>query len=75
MNKPKTKLAWIRKMRGLSQTQLAKKAGCSVWSIKHFECGHRRIDTATADLVWKIATALETSMESLLEHDLEDHEY
>jgi len=74
-NRTRTKLAWIRTMRGMSQKQLAEKAGCSIWSIRHFECGHRRIDTATAELVWKLATALETSMESLLEHDGEEHEY
>lgn len=67
--KEMTKLAWLRKMRGLSQTQLAKKAGCTPQSIRNFEQGVRRIDTATGALIYKLATALETSMESLLEHD------
>lgn len=71
MEKPRTKLAWIRKMRGLSQTQLAKRSGVTADAIRHYEQRHRRIDAATGETLWRLATALEVSIESLLEHDQE----
>lgn len=66
-----TKLEWVRKMRGLSQTQLAAKAGLSVMVIRHAEQRFRRIDGMRAETLWHIATALEVPMETLLEHDEE----
>ena len=67
--KQRTKLTWIRKMRGLSQAELARQAGVSVNVIRHYEQRIRHIDNATGDTLWKLATALEVPMEALLEHD------
>lgn len=67
--KKETKLAWIRHMRGLSQGQLAAKAGVATNVIKHAEQRYRKIDGMSARVLWKIATALEVPMESLLEHE------
>lgn len=69
--KQRTKLAWIRTLRGLSQSQLAKKSGVSTDAIQHYEQRHRRIDAASGEVLWRLATALEVPMESLLEHDRE----
>lgn len=66
-----TKLAWIRRMNGLSQTQLAKKSGVCANAIRNYEQRRRRIDAASAEVVWRLATVLEVPMESLLEHDKE----
>ena len=67
----RTKLAWIRALRGLSQTQLAKKSGVTADAIRHYEQRHRRIDAASGEVLWRLATALEVPMEALLEHDKE----
>lgn len=71
VTQPRTKLAWIRHLRGLSQTQLAAKSGVTADAIRHYEQRHRRIDAATGETLWKLATALEVSIEALLEHDHE----
>lgn len=70
--KLETKLAWTRKMRGLSQGQLAKRSGVSVRVIQLAEQRQVRIDAVHAETLWRLATALETTMESLMEHDKEN---
>lgn len=67
-----TKLAWCRRMYGLSQNQLARKAGVPATVIRAYEQRQRRIDGASAEVVWRLATALEMPMEALLEHDAEE---
>lgn len=69
--KQRTKLAWIRTMRGLSQSQLARKAGVHINVIRHYEQRRRRIDAATGEILWRLSIALEVPMEALLEHDKE----
>lgn len=66
-----TKLAWVRHMRGLSQSQLAKKAGVHIRLIQHAEQRERSIDNMSAYSLYLLATALEVPMESLLEHEFE----
>lgn len=66
-----TKLAWIRHMRGLSQSQLANKAGVHIRLIQHAEQRERSIDNMSAYSLYLLATALEVPMESLLEHEFE----
>ena len=65
----RTRLAWIRTMRGLSQSQLARLSGVSKRAIEKFEQRERRIDTATGVVIYRLATALQVSMENLMEHD------
>lgn len=67
-----TKLAWIRKMRGMSQSKLAKASGVSIKVIQAYEQRYRRIDLATGEVLWRLATVLECNMEQLLEHDSEN---
>lgn len=64
-----TKLKWIRTMRGMSQSQLARAAGVSVRAIQNYEQRQRRIDLATGTMLYRLATALDVTMEQLLEHD------
>ena len=64
----RTKLAWVRSMRGLSQSQLAEKSGVPIRAIAEYEQRRRLLDKASGEVIWKLATALEVSMESLLEH-------
>jgi len=64
-----TNLKMQRTLRGLSQAQLAKKAGVSKRAIENYEQKVRRIDLATAQVLYRLATALECTMEALMEHD------
>lgn len=64
-----TKLKWIRQMRGLSQSQLARESGVCLRAIQNYEQRRRRIDLATGTVLYRLATALEVNMEQLLEHD------
>lgn len=65
----KTNLQMLRLLRGLSQAQLAKRAGVSKRSIENYEQRVRSIDLATGQVLYRLATALECSMEALLEHN------
>lgn len=65
----KTNLQMMRLLRGLSQAQLAKRAGVSKRSIENYEQRVRSIDLATGQVLYRLATALECSMEALLEHN------
>ena len=69
--KMRTKLAWIRTSQGLSQGKLAALAGVSKRAIENYEERIRRIDGASGDVLWKLATALGVPMEALMEHDRE----
>lgn len=55
-------IAFARKKRNLSQTDLAKMTGLKPSAISHFECGRR---TPTLMNVFKIANALRISLDEL----------
>ncbi len=55
---PDTRLARIRKLAGLSQEELAKKAGISVETVCAYEQRKRDISKAQYRIVHKIAKAL-----------------
>lgn len=69
----RTKLAMVRALRGMSQTQLAKRSGVSVSAIRMAEQKVRPTDNLTARTLWLLATALECTMESLMEHESENN--
>ena len=54
------KITLLRKEKGLSQNQLAKKAGIGQTTLNNIELGNKK--TPTADTLQKIATALGVSM-------------
>lgn len=64
-----TNLKMMRSLRGFSQAQLARAAGVSKRAIENYEQKVRRIDLATAQVLYRLATALECPMEALMEHD------
>lgn len=61
------KLKDRRQALGLSQSQLAERAGVSVRMIQYYEQGANDINKAEAYTLWKIAKALECNMEDLIE--------
>ena len=67
----RTKLAWTRHLRGLSQRDLANLSGVSIRVIQLAEQRQRSTDNMSAHTLYRIATALECPMEALLEHDFE----
>ena len=63
-----TRLQTYRQKRGLSQAQLAAKAGVSVRTLQDLEQGRRDLNLAAAITVYKLADALDlSSMEDLLD--------
>ena len=63
----KTKLKELRERAGLSQTQLALKAGVSPRMIPKYEAGANDINKAQGITLYKIAQVLGCKVEDLLE--------
>lgn len=66
-NKPTTKLKETRKNKGLSQKELAERAGISLKALQAYEQNYRPLERASALDVYNIAKALDTTIEDLLE--------
>lgn len=62
-----TNLKRIRKESGLTQAGLAEKAGVNLRMIQHYEQGQKPINSAEALTVYKLAVALNCTVEELLE--------
>ena len=62
-----SKLAKIRQDAGLSQSQLAEKAGVNRPMIQFYEQGVKDINKAQAQTIKKLANALGCSMEDLID--------
>ena len=62
-----TNLKRIRKESGVTQLQLAEASGVNVRMIQHYEQGVKDINVAGALTVYKIAQALNCTVEDLLE--------
>lgn len=63
----RTNLKRIREARGLSQAKLAEASGVSVRMIQHYEQGVKDINSAAALTVYRLAQALDSTVEFLLE--------
>lgn len=61
------KLKQIRLAAGMSQSELANKAEINVRTIQHYEQGFRDINKTSALTLYKLARALGTKMENLLQ--------
>jgi transcriptional regulator with XRE-family HTH domain len=57
----------IRKLRGLSQNGLVIRSGVSRSLITKYESGERNINKASVDTVYKLAKALNCSMEDIID--------
>jgi len=67
---PQTNLKRIRESAGLSQSELADEAGVSLRSIQMYEQRNKYINRAQAITLVKIARALSTDVDDLLEMEL-----
>ena len=56
----------LRKQRGLTQRQLAEISGVNFRSLQDYEQGHKQLSSASGDILLRLATALNCSMEALL---------
>jgi DNA-binding XRE family transcriptional regulator len=65
--KEETSLAYYRKMKGLSQSQLAKASGVSVRSIQLFEQRKSNINNAQYNHLSSIANVLGCQVDDLIE--------
>lgn len=61
------KLQELRKQKGLSQSQLARSADVTTRAIQHYEQRTREINGASGIVLYKLAKALNCTMEELLE--------
>lgn len=62
-----TNLKRIREARGLSQAKLAEISGVNVRMIQYYEQGVKDINAAAALTVYRLAQALDSTVEFLLE--------
>lgn len=60
------KLALLRQEKGMTQKQLAEKAGILPTTLAKYEIGERSLRFAKAEVVQRLAEALECAMEDLL---------
>ena len=67
MSKGETNLAIIRKQRGLSQSQLAKKSSVSIRSIQLYEQRKTDINKAQYNHLLSLSKALNCEIEDILE--------
>ena len=64
----RSRLKQVRETRGLSQSKLAEASGVSVRMIQHYEQGVKDINFAAAITVYRLARALDCTVEFLLEN-------
>lgn len=62
-----TNLKRIRKLHRITQLKLSERSGVNVRMIQHYEQRTKDINKAEAITVYKLAKALDTDIESLLE--------
>lgn len=64
-----TNLKKNRTQAGISQAELANQSGVNIRMIQHYEQGFKDINKAQGDTLYKLAQALNTSIEEILETD------
>ncbi len=62
-----TSLKERRQALGLSQSQFASRAGINVRKLQDYEQGHSNINKAAGETIYKLAKALDCTMEDLLD--------
>lgn len=65
-NRPITKLEWVRRMAGMTQTELAAKAGVNIRQIQRVEIGEAEAGNLTAKNLIAISDALDVDAKKLL---------
>lgn len=66
-DKMKSKLATVRKSKGLSQSELAKVSGVPIKSIQFFEQNPDKIDGTKLNTLCSLSLALNCSIEDIIE--------
>lgn len=62
-------LSEIRKKRNLSQRELATKSGVNYRSLQDYEQGHKKLSSASGDVLLRLATVLGCTTEELITCD------
>ena len=62
------KLKEMRQVAGLSQRQLAEKAGINVRTLQHYEQGSKLFDHARIDTILKVCLALNCKLDDIIEN-------
>lgn len=62
-----TKLKQRRTEAGITQKELADRTQLSLRTLQHYEQGSKDLTTAAAITVWKIAKALDCTIEDLID--------
>lgn len=65
-NRPITKLEWVRRMAGMTQTELAAKSGVNIRQIQRVEIGEAEAGNLTAKNLIAISDALDVDAKKLL---------
>lgn len=63
------KLKELRKKRNLTQKELASMSGVNFRSLQDYEQGHKKLTSASGDVLLRLSTVLGCSMEDLLLDD------
>lgn len=62
------KLKEMRQVKGLSQSQFAKKTGINLRTVQHYEQGSKNFDHARIDTILKTCIVLNCKLEDILEN-------
>lgn len=60
----------IRKSRSMTQKELAQKSGVNFRSLQDYEQGHKKLVSASGDILLRLSTVLGCTMEALLLDDV-----
>ena len=60
----------IRKNRNLTQRELAQKSGVNFRSLQDYEQGHKKLTSASGDILMRLSTVLGCTAEELLLEDV-----
>ena len=63
-------LSEIRKSRKLTQKELAQRSGVNFRSLQDYEQGHKKLTSASGDILLRLSTVLGCTAEDLLMDDL-----
>lgn len=64
-------LSEIRKQRNLTQKELARRSGVNFRSLQDYEQGHKKLTSASGDILLRLSTVLGCTTEELLLDDFE----
>ena len=61
----------IRKSRNLTQKELAQRSGVNFRSLQDYEQGHKKLTSASGDIIMRLSTVLGCTIEELLLEDMD----